>query len=134
MKRLPLLLTAALMLLLAACSEPPASPELTGQWAGTAGGVPLEFEIEPGGHVYENSFVLTHNGETLSVDVDSHATGNTIRITVLATHSNGDSLEFVLNGSVNGDTLSGDYRLTLVVSGERSEVTGNFTLTRAPEA
>lgn len=130
MKRLPLYLTAALMLLLAACSEPAASPELEGQWTGSAGGVPMSFEVEPGGHVYSNSFELTHDGETLTVVVDSHATGNTIRITVLATHSNGDSLEFVLNGVVDGDTMAGDYRLTLIMDGDKSELTGQFSFTR----
>ncbi len=130
MKRLPLLLTAAFTLLLAACSEPPASPELEGQWTGSAGGVPMTFEIEPGGHVYSNSFVLTHDGETLSVTVSSHATGTNIRIMVLAAHSNGNTLEFVLNGRVNGDTLSGDYRFTLIVSGEPSSLTGQFSFAR----
>lgn len=133
MKRLPLVLTAALMLLLAACSQPAASPELTGQWAGNVSGVPMEFEVEPDGHVYDHSFTLTHDGETLTVDVDSVATGNTISINVLATHTNGDSLEFVLNGTVNGDTLSGDYRLTIIISGEQSELTGNFSLTRVSD-
>lgn len=134
MKRLPLLLTAALMVLLAACSQPPASPELEGQWSGSAdagaAAIPMSFEVEPGGHVYAHSFQIEYGGETLAVDVDSHATGKSISITVLAVHSNGDRLEFELNGEVNGDTLSGDYRLKLTVNGESSQLSGDFTLTR----
>lgn len=130
MKRFPLLLIAALMALLAACSEPPASPELEGQWSGTAGAYPMSFEVEPGGHVYEHSFELRHGNDTLAVEVDSHASGRSLRLTVLATHSSGDRLDFELSGEVNGDTLAGDYRLTLRVDGETSEAKGTFSLAR----
>src|SRR5690554_5012462 len=98
MRRLPLLLTAALMVLLAACSQPPASPELEGQWSGSAeagaAAIPMSFAVEPGGHVYAHSFQIEYGGE------------------------------------VNGDTLSGDYRLKLTVNGESSQLSGDFTLTR----
>src|SRR5690554_1076069 len=132
MKRLPLLLTAALMVLLAACSEPPASPELEGQWSGSAGAYPMSFEIEPGGHVFEHSFVLEYGEGTLAIEVDSHAAGKSISITVLAVHGNGDRLEFELSGEVNGDTLAGTYHLKLTVGSDVTETSGTFSLTRLP--
>lgn len=137
MKRLPLVLTSALILLLAACSnEAPASPELTGQWAGSVNAmvpVPVEFEIGEDGHVFEQSFELTHEGETLAVDVSSHADGRSIHIIVTATHTNGDRLDFVLNGAVDGDTLSGDYSLTVLLGGDSASYTGSFTFTRVSD-
>ncbi|MFA5552321.1 MAG: hypothetical protein WDA03_11985 [Trueperaceae bacterium] len=130
MKRLPLLLIAALTLLLAACSQPTASPELEGEWAGNVGVLPVSFEVQPGGYVYANSFRIEHDGETLTVDVSSQADGTSIVISVVAVHSNGDSMTFTLNGEVNGNTLSGDYQLTVVVNGESSTASGTFSLNR----
>lgn len=130
MKRLPLVLTAALMLLLAACSQAPASPELTGQWEGTADGAPMSFAIQPEGQVDESSFDFRYEDENLTFVVESHATGDTITISARAENSAGDSLTFVLNGRVDGNVLSGDYKLTLTVDGSQTVLEGTFRLTR----
>ena len=69
---------------------------------------------------------------TLAIEVDSHAAGKSISITVLAVHGNGDRLEFELNGEVNGDTLAGTYHLKLTVGSDVTETSGTFSLTRLP--
>lgn len=135
MKRLALLFTVPLLFVLAACSnEAPPSPELEGQWAGNVEGHAVDFEVAPDGHVVSRSLEITYGGETLTVDFDSRATGRTIQITIQAEHSSGISFSYVLNGTVDGDTISGDYTLTLTTDEASLESDGTFTFTRVEES
>lgn len=135
MKRLPILFVTALMLTLAACGSPPPSPELEGAWYGqtTSGAttVPMSFQVDPDGQVENGSFNASYNSEDFSFTVDSKATGRTISITATATNSAGDSLVFVLTGEVNGDVLSGQYRLDVRIGTDAASFSGTFSLTRA---
>jgi len=90
----------------------------------------MAFEIQPDGKVH--NFDVSYESDTLSATVSSHVTGNKLHITGLAAISSGDRLEFVLDCEVNGDTLTGQYRVTVVVLGATTVTTGQFTLTRAP--
>ena len=136
MKRLPIIFITALMLTLAACGSQSASPELQGAWSGqtTSGAttVPLAFEVGPNGQVANGSFNASYNSEYFSFTVDSKATGSTITITATASNSAGDSLVFVLTGEVNGDVLSGQYRLDVRVGTDTSSFSGSFSLARVP--
>ncbi len=135
MKRLPLLVLLSLVFTLAACNQPqPVSADFEGQWTGntTSGSatVPMTFELGRNGKIVEDSFEASYQSEFLDFTIKSYATGKSLSVEATATTSAGDSVRFVLDGIVNGDEITGQYRLDITVDGSTTSINGDFTLVR----
>lgn len=134
MKKFPLILMAAIALVLAACSQPQEPTAAAGSWRGqvqsTGLSVPLSFEVDASGRINDGSFNASFNSEDFSWTVDAVVTDTTINVDARASHVSLGTVTFELDGTVSGDTMSGTW--TLVASNDDGSfnASGSFELTR----
>ena len=134
MKRIPLILMAAIALILAACSQPQEPTTAAGSWqgqvqyAGTS--VPLSFEVDATGRINDGSFNASFSSENFSWSVDAVVTDTTIDVDARASHDSLGTVTFEMDGTITDDTMSGTWTLIASSGDDSFNASGQFTLTR----
>lgn len=134
MNKFPLILMAAIALVLAACSQPQEPTAAAGSWQGQVqyGGasVPLSFEVDAAGRINDGSFNASFNSEDFSWTVDAVVTDTTIDVDARASHVSLGTVTFELDGTITDDTMTGTWTLVATNDDGSFNASGSFTLTR----
>lgn len=135
MKRITLLLSIGLALVLVACGGEAGTVQTAGHWEGelqTAGiRTPFTFTVDAEGKVASSSFKFDYKDWGLSYSVTSHSSSNSLTVVAEASSTLG-SVTFELDGTVKSNTMTGGYTLIVMAGSEGTPLsfTGDFTATR----